>query len=91
MNEPKSELHQTVHWALIEALRASDNASAVDYWDVVTENLIRQLEIRQEWGVTPHTDHMQYVTRIAAERHVGQSRHLVNRLVSEWKRVDSDE
>lgn len=44
------EPHVTVKWAVFEALRASDKASTVDYWDVVTENLIRELTLRQEWA-----------------------------------------
>ncbi|SKQ88024.1 Uncharacterised protein [Mycobacteroides abscessus subsp. abscessus] len=88
--EWNQEPHLTVRWALFEAIRAADNASVVDYWDVVTENLIRELKLRQEWGVTPDEEHVQYVTRHAAERRVSQSHHLVDRLVSDWKRVDSD-
>lgn len=43
------EPHTTVRWALFEALRGADNSSTVDYWDVVTENLIGQLGLRMEW------------------------------------------
>lgn len=93
------EPHTTVRWGLFEALRAADKASTVDYWDVVTENLIRQLELRQEWGEQDHVDESLdwFDTREEAEAAILQaakyrSPHpLVTHLVSEWKRVDSDE
>lgn len=95
------EPHTTVRWALVEALRASDNASTVDYWDVVTENLIRELKLRQEWAIARNEApdepfDWRFNTRQGAEGYnnadlFSSTRHVTTHLVSDWKLVDSDE
>lgn len=106
-NEWTQEPHTTVRWALVEALRASDNASTVDYWDVVTENLIRELKLRQEWAAIladRQTENGPFYekssiapTKEAVESYIARAYMQPDRwepqqrLVSDWKRVDSDE
>lgn len=91
------ELHLTVRWALFEAMRAADNAPVGDYWDVVTENLIQELGLRQEWaflhsvfGAASET-----YTALAHAKEVQASYRpeweLSTHLVADWKRVDSNE
>lgn len=90
--------HRTVKWALIEALRASDNASTVDYWDVVTENLIRELELQQQWAEEGRENVDQFDSRESVQARLAElsskrmptSGAWVSRLISDWKREGSD-
>lgn len=94
--EWSQEPHLTVRWALFEAMRASDNASVGEYWDVVTENLIRELGLRQERAVEyPTLRPGRPIPFIRLDEEVicisDRGDYFVHRLVSDWKRVDSDE
>lgn len=91
------EPHTTVRWALFEALRGADKASTVDYWDVVTENLIQGLDLYQAWTFLHSVFNSagdlyasQEAARAASE-HYGPEWHLASRLTSDWKRVDSND
>lgn len=89
------EPHTTVRWALFEALRASDKATTVDYWDVVVENLIRELKLKQEWTFkhdTFGTTHETYSELAYAKEVRGTYSaqwNLVTYLISEAKPVES--
>lgn len=98
------EPHTTVRWAIFEALRGADNASTVDYWDVVTENLIQGLGLRTEWSyehngvvytsVNGELWVREYVKKIQqdyAKYGNPTEVHVVHRLVSDWKREDSND
>lgn len=101
------EPYTTVRWALFEAMRAADNASVEDYWDVVTENLIRELGLQQEWAAIlanrqsengPFYETSSIApTKEAVESYIARAYMQPDRwepqqrLVSDWKRVDSDE
>lgn len=96
------EPHTTVRGALVEALRASDNASDVDYLDVLTENLIRDLKLRMGYAVAPDENPQSPFARrfkrldkaqldCRNRRDLGGvACHVTAHLVSDWKRVDSD-
>lgn len=91
------EPHVSVKWAVFEALRASDKASTVDYWDVVTENLIQGLALQQQWSYwIPEIEREGdiYVDRdhaVTAKHSYPANCNLVSRLVSGWKMEDSDD
>lgn len=92
------EPHTTVRWAIFEALRGADKASTVDYWDVVTENLIQGLglrekyealarvsELAEKWGNATDLVHggiHPVATAFAAE---------VTAALGDWKRGESDD
>lgn len=97
------EPHTTVRWAIFEALRGADKASTVDYWDVVTENLIRELKLKQKFSVAPDGNpqspfNYRFNSLENAQiecRHRQDPGdvpcHVTWHLVSDWKRVDSND
>ncbi|SLF57514.1 hypothetical protein [Mycobacteroides abscessus] len=90
------EPYTTVRWALFEAMRAADNASVENYWDVVTDNLIRGLGLHQERAIEyPTLRPGEPVPIIRPDEEVicipDRGDFFVSRLVSDWKRVDSNE
>lgn len=90
------EPHTTVRWAIFEALRGADKASTVDYWDVVTENLIRELGLKQQRGIEyPTLRPGDPVPLYGDDREPicisERGDYFVTRLLSDWKREDSNE